>query len=81
LIRKANGLCDSYPKDSRAHERQFRDTLDCLVDAVYQISEGSDEGAVSILAHHQKKLENLRNVCEEMSESSHQKIRGWVGNS
>ena len=75
LIRKAKGLCDSYTEESRLYGQQVHDTLNCLIDAIYQAREGPDEGTVSISADHQQKLENLRNVCEEMSASSHQKTR------
>ncbi len=76
LIRKAKGLCDRYTEESRLYGQQVHDTLNGLIDAIYQAREGPDEGTVSILADHQQKLENLRNVCEEMPASSHQKTRG-----
>ncbi len=75
LIRKAKGLCDSHTEESRAYGQQVHDTLNCLIGAIYQAREGPDEGTVSILADHQKRLKNLRIVCEEMSASSHQKTR------
>ncbi len=75
LIRKANGLCDSYTEESRRDGQQVNDTLTCLIDAIYQAREGPDQGTVSISADHQQTLETLRNVCEEMSVSSHQKTR------
>jgi len=75
LIRKAKGLCDSYTEESRLYGQQVNDTLSCLIDAIYQAREGPDEGTVSISADHQQRLENLRNVCEEMAASSHQKTR------
>ncbi len=75
LIRKAKGLCDSYTEDSRAYGQQVHDALNDLIDAIYQAREGPDEGTVSISVDHQETLENLRNVCEAMSASSHQKTR------
>ncbi len=75
LIRKAKGLCDCYTEDSRVYGQQVHDTLNHLIGAIYQAREGPDQGTVSILAAHQKRLENLRNVCEKMSASSHQKTR------
>lgn len=75
LIRKAKGLCDSYTEESRTYGQQVHDTLNDLIDAMYQAREGPDEGTVSISADHQETLENLRNVCEAMSASSHQKTR------
>ena len=79
LFRKAKGLCDSYTKTSQTYGKQVHDILDSLVDAVYQAREGPDEGKVSISAHHQEPLENLRKVCEEMSASSHKKTRELGG--
>lgn len=75
LIRKAKGLCDSYTEESRVYGQQVNATLNGFIDAIYQAREGPDEGTVSISAAHQKKLENLRNVCEEMSASPHKKTR------
>ena len=75
LLRKAQGLCDCYTKNSQIYGKQVHDTLDSLVNAVYQAREGPDEGKVSISAHHQEQLENLRKVCEEMSACSHKKTQ------
>ncbi len=75
LIRKAKGLCDSYTEQSRLYGRQVNDTLNCLIDAIYQAREGPDKGTVSIVVDHQQTLETLRNVCEEMAASTHQKTR------
>ncbi len=82
LIRKAKGLCDSYTEEFHVYGQQVHDTLNHLINAIYQAREGSDEGMVSISVDHQKRLENLRTVYEEMSASPHQKKHGnWVGNS
>lgn len=75
LIRKAQGLCDSYTKTSQIYGKQVHDILDSLVNAVYQAREGPNEGKLSISAHHQEQLKNLRKVCEEMSASSHKKTQ------
>ena len=75
LIRKAKGLCDSYTEESRVYGQQVLDTLNDLIGAINQAREGPDQGMVSISADHQKKLKNLRNVCEEMAASSHKKTR------
>ena len=61
LLRKAQGLCDSYTKTSQLYGKQVQDTLDSLANAVS--------------AQHQEQLENLRKVGEEMSASSHKKTR------
>ncbi len=54
LIRKAKGLCDSYTEESRLYGQQVHDTLNHLINAIYQAREGPDEGTVSISANHQK---------------------------
>ncbi len=43
--------------------------------AIYEAFEGPCHETVSISADHQKRLENLRDVCEEISALSHQKTR------
>ena len=73
LLRKAQGLCDSYTTASKSYGKQVLDILDSLIDAVYQAREGPDKGRTSISAHHQEQLNNLRKICEEMSTSSHKK--------
>ncbi|NOR80555.1 MAG: IS66 family transposase [Methyloprofundus sp.] len=73
LLRKAQGLCDSYTTASKSYGKQVLDILNSLIDAVYQAREGPDKGKASISAHHQEQLNNLRKICEEMSTSSHKK--------
>ena len=75
LLRKAKGLSDSYTKSSQSYGKQVLDILNGLIDAVYQAREGPDLGTVSISAHHQETLKNLRKVCEAMAASSHKKTR------
>ena len=75
LLRKAKGLSDSYTKASQSYGKQVQDILNGLIDAVYQAREGPDLGTVSISAHHQETLKNLRKVCEAMAVSSHKKTR------
>ena len=75
LLRKAKGLSDSYTKSSQSYGKQVLDILNSLIDAVYQAREGPDLGTVSISAHHQETLKNLRKVCEAMAASSHKKTR------
>ena len=75
LLRKAKGLCESYTLTSQTYGRQVQDILNDLIDAVYQAREGPDRGMVSIFAHHQETLKNLRKVCEAMTASSHKKTR------
>ena len=73
LLRKAQGLCDSYTKTSRAYGEQVLAIMNDLVKAVYKAREGPDGGMVSILAHHQEALEKLRELCKAMAASSHKK--------
>jgi transposase len=75
LLRKAKGLSESYTKTSQSYGKQVQDILNGLIDAVYQAREGPDRGTVSILAHHQETLKNLKKVCEAMAASSHKKTR------
>ena len=75
LLRKAKGLSDSYTLTSQTYGKQVQDSLNALIDAVYKAREGPDRGMVSIVAHHQETLKNLRKVCEAMSASSHKKTR------
>jgi hypothetical protein len=75
LLRKAQGLCDSYTKNSQIYGKQVHDILDSLIDAVYQAREGPNKGEISISTHHQETLNILRKVCEEMSDSAHKKTR------
>jgi transposase len=75
LLRKAKGLSESYTLTSQTYGKQVQDILNGLIDAVYQAREGPDRGTVSISAHHQETLRNLRKVCEAMAASSHKKTR------
>ncbi len=75
LLRKAKGLSESYTKNSQSYGKQVQDSLNGLIDGVYQAREGPDRGTVSILAHHQETLKNLKKVCEAMAASSHKKTR------
>jgi IS1 family transposase len=79
LLRKAKGLSDSYNPTSKEHGKQVETILNDLIAAVYQAREGPDGGTVSILAHHQEALDNLRKVCVTMSASSHKKTRELGG--
>jgi IS1 family transposase len=75
LLRKAKGLSESYTKTSKTYGKKVQDILDGLIDAIYQAREGPDRGTVSISAHHQETLKNLRKVCEAMAASPHKKTR------
>jgi len=73
LIRKAKGLCDSYSPASQQFGQQILDTLNNLMEAVYQAREGPDRGTVSIAADHQAELDFLQLCCQRMRLSSHAK--------
>ena len=75
LLRKAKGLSESYTLTSQTYGKQVLDIMNDLIDAVYQAREGPDRGTLSIFAHHQETLKNLRKVCEAMAASSHEKTR------
>jgi transposase len=75
LLRKAKGLSESYTLTSQTYGTQVQAILNDLIDAVYQAREGPDRGMVSIFAHHQETLKNLKEVCEAMAASSHKKTR------
>lgn len=73
LLRKVQGLCDSYTKTSQAYGQQVQVILNSLMDAVYQAREGPDAGTASILACHQGTLADLGELCVAMAASSHKK--------
>lgn len=75
LERKAKGLSESYDKASQKFGIEVVLILKQLRDAIYQAREGPDKGEISILANHQNELERLRELCEAMKKSSHEKTR------
>ena len=60
---------------SKTYGKQVQDIMNGLIDGIYQAREGPDRGTVSISAHHQGTLRNLRKVCEAMAASPHKKTR------
>ena len=75
LLRKAQGLCDSYTLESQTDGQQVLAILNELINAVYQARIGPDGGTVSIAGHHQELLIKLKKICEAMAASSHAKTR------
>jgi IS1 family transposase len=75
LTRKAKGLAESYSTTSRNQGNQVLNALDRLMAAIYRAREGPDQGQVTIAAHYQAELEDLRALCEVMAASSHEKTR------
>ncbi len=74
-------LSESYINASQSYGKQVQDILNSLIDAVYQAPEDPDIGTVSILAHHQETLNNLKKVREAMAASYHKKPLSWLLNS
>lgn len=79
LLRKAKGLCESYTKTSQKYGQQVLAILNDLIKAIYLARGGPDGGTVSISAHHQETLANLRKLCEAMAASTHKKTRELGG--
>ncbi|MDD4915979.1 MAG: IS66 family transposase [Methylococcales bacterium] len=75
LLRKAKGLGESYTQQSQTYGQQVHAILNELINAVYQARRGPDGGTVSIAAHHQDSLAELKKVCEAMAASTHLKTR------
>ncbi len=75
LTRKARGLSESFSTPTRIYGEQLSGILKNLMDAVYCAREGPDTGKISMADDHKKNLERLREICQEMSTSSHKKTR------
>jgi IS1 family transposase len=73
LTRKARGLKECFSKTSRSYGRQVDVIMESLMNAIYSAREGPDEGKASIADNHREQLEHLKEICLEMSASSHNK--------
>jgi hypothetical protein len=73
LLRKAQGLSESYTRSVSAYGHQMFTLLDQLMEAIYQAREGPNAGCESIMAQHTDTLEQLKQLCKEMSVASHKK--------
>lgn len=73
LLRKAQGLSESYTVSVSAYGQQMLAILEQLMAAIYQAREGPNAGCQSIKAQHTDTLEQLRQLCEVMSVASHKK--------
>lgn len=73
LLRKAQGLCDSYSKRPKNQGQRVLTIMNRLMAAVYQARTGPDGGRQSIFAQHQTSLDELKQVCKTMATSSHEK--------
>ncbi|MFZ1642014.1 MAG: IS66 family transposase, partial [Candidatus Contendobacter sp.] len=70
LLRKAQGLVESYQSDVRAFGRQVRDALNALMAAVYAAREGPP---ADLPTQHANLLAELRAACEQHQGHSHAK--------
>ncbi len=75
LLRKAQGLCESYTLESQAYGQQVQAILNEIINAVYLARIGPDGGTVSIAGQHQESLTKLKKICESMAVSNHAKTR------
>jgi hypothetical protein len=73
LLRKAQGLCDSYSLASQTYGQQVQAILNEFINAVYLARIGPDGGTVSIAGQHQESLTKLKKICEAMAASNHAK--------
>ena len=72
LIRKAQGLADTFTPWIQGYGAQILDIMDTLMAGIYQAREGP---GVSIKANCQDELDRLKALCEKMATSSHKKTR------
>lgn len=70
LLRKAQGLAESYHRDVRAFGRQVLDALNALVAAVYAAREGPP---ADLPTQHARLLAELRAACEQHQGHPHAK--------
>ena len=70
LLRKAQGLAESYQRDVRAFGRQVLDALHALMAAVYAAREGPP---ADLPTQHARLLAELRAACEQHQGHSHAK--------
>ena len=73
LLRKAQGLSESYTASVSAYGQRMLTLLDSLMDAIYQAREGPNAGWLSIKAQQTNTLEQLRLLCIAMSNAPHKK--------
>jgi hypothetical protein len=72
LLRKAQGLVESYARDTRAFGQEVLEVLKTLMAAIYAAREGPP---VDLTAQHEASLASLRAACERMQTHSHPKAR------
>ena len=72
LIRKAQGLAESYHRDVRAFGRQVLDTLTALMAAVYA---ARDDPPADLPTDHAPRLADLHTACERHQGHAHAKTQ------
>jgi transposase len=72
LLRKAQGLADSYHRDARAFGHQVRDLFHTLMEAVYAAREGPP---ADLPTHYADSLADLRAACERFQHHDPAKTR------
>lgn len=75
LLRKAQGLIDSYGRETRAFGHQVLNLLKTLMAAVYAAREGPP---VDLPAHYAAELADLRATCERLKDHAHDKTRAFA---
>lgn len=70
LIRKAQGLADTFTPWIQGYGTQILAIMDTLMAGIYHAREGP---GVSIKANFQDELDRLKTLCEKMATSSHKK--------
>ena len=79
LLRKAQGLAESYQRDVRAFGRQVRDAFKALRAAVYAARESPPADLptdqADLPTQHARLLAELRAACEERQDHAHAKTR------
>ena len=72
LLRKAQGLIDSYGRETRAFGHQVLNVFKTLMAAIYAAREGPP---VDLPAHYAQDLADLRATCEQIKDHAHGKTR------
>jgi transposase len=75
LLRKAQGLIDSYNADSRVFGHWVLTTLERLIEAVYAACEGPPELAAPLATRYRNDLQTLREACRARLGHAHDKTR------
>ena len=77
LLRKAQGLMESYNKESQTFGKKTLDVLNTLIDAVKEAREMPPNKPLSEV--YKDQLISYRHACEQMKFSTHKKTRELAG--